>query len=86
MPDIVLAPELVFLLFLPPLLYIAAFDTAIRDIRAMLRPIISLAVGLVLATTVAVAAVTVIGEDLKLHHTSLSVSRCSQPRGAGAGV
>jgi CPA1 family monovalent cation:H+ antiporter len=54
-PDVVLAPELVFLLFLPPLLYIAAFDTAIRDVRAMLRPIFSLAVGLVLATTVAVA-------------------------------
>jgi CPA1 family monovalent cation:H+ antiporter len=56
-PEVVLAPDLVFLLFLPPLLYIAAFDTAIRDIRAMLRPIVSLAVGLVLATTVAVAAV-----------------------------
>jgi CPA1 family monovalent cation:H+ antiporter len=54
-PDVVLAPDLVFLLILPPLLYIAAFDTAIRDVRAMLRPILSLAVGLVLATTVAVA-------------------------------
>ena len=54
-PDVVLAPDLVFLLILPPLLYIAAFDTAIRDVRAMLRPILSLAVGLVLATVVVVA-------------------------------
>src|SRR5688500_5341093 len=56
-PDVGLAPELVFLLFLPPLLYIAAFDTAIRDVRALLRPIVSLAVGLVLATMAAVAVV-----------------------------
>ena len=49
-PDVVLAPEPGFLLFLPPLLYIAAFDTSIRDVRALLRPILSLAVGLVLAT------------------------------------
>lgn len=56
-PDIVLAPDLVFLLFLPPLLYLAAFDTAIRDVRAMLVPIVSLALGLVLATTIAAAVV-----------------------------
>jgi CPA1 family monovalent cation:H+ antiporter len=54
-PDVQLAPELVFLLFLPPLLYEAAFGTSIRDVRANLRPILSLAVGLVLATTAAVA-------------------------------
>jgi Sodium/hydrogen exchanger family len=57
-PDVRLAPELVFLLFLPPLLYIAAFETSIRDVRALLRPILSLAVGLVLVTTAAVAVVT----------------------------
>jgi Na+/H+ antiporter len=56
-PDVHLAPELVFLLFLPPLLYIAAFDTSIRDIRPLVRKILSLAVGLVLVTTVAVAVV-----------------------------
>jgi monovalent cation/hydrogen antiporter len=54
-PDIELPPELVFLLFLPPLLYSAAFDTSIRDVHALVRPILSLAVGLVLATTVAIA-------------------------------
>src|SRR5216683_2313118 len=31
---------------------------------------------------VAAAAITVMGEDLKLHQTSLSVTRCSQPGGA----
>jgi CPA1 family monovalent cation:H+ antiporter len=56
-PDVVLAPDLVFLLFLPPLIYIAAFDTAVRDVKVLLRPIISLAFGLVLATAAAVATV-----------------------------
>ena len=56
-PDVVLAPDVAFLLFLPPLLYSAAFDTSVRDVRAHLRPILSLAVGLVLATTAVVAVV-----------------------------
>src|SRR5262245_3114130 len=56
-PDVALSPELVFLLFLPPLIYIAAFDTSVREIRESLQPILSLAFGLVLATTVAVAVV-----------------------------
>ena len=57
-PDVELAPELVFLLFLPPLLYIAGFDTSYREVRAQLPAIVSLAFGLVLATIVAVAWVT----------------------------
>jgi CPA1 family monovalent cation:H+ antiporter len=56
-PDIQLTPELVFLLFLPPLVFRAAFLTSVRDFRLLLRPILSLAVGLVLATTVVVAVV-----------------------------
>ncbi len=56
-PDIPLDPNLVFLLFLPPLIYSAAFNTSIRDFRVLLRPILSLAVGLVLTTTVVVAVV-----------------------------
>jgi monovalent cation/hydrogen antiporter len=56
-PNVELAPELVFLLFLPPLLYIAGFDSSLREIRAQVRAILSLAVGLVLATTLAVAFV-----------------------------
>jgi Na+/H+ antiporter len=57
LPDVQLAPDLVFLLFLPPLLYISAFYTSIRDFRANARPILSLAIGLVVVTTVVVAAV-----------------------------
>src|SRR5918999_3762261 len=57
-PKIELVPELVFLLFLPPLLYAAGFESSIRDTRAQVRPILSLAVGLVLATTAIVAALT----------------------------
>src|SRR5919201_412417 len=45
-PDIPFNPDLAFLLFLPPLLYSAAFSTSIRDFRRLLRPILSLAVGL----------------------------------------
>jgi Na+/H+ antiporter len=52
-----LAPELVFLLFLPPLLFAAAWSTSFRDFRANARPISLLAVGLVLTTTGAVALV-----------------------------
>jgi CPA1 family monovalent cation:H+ antiporter len=54
-PDIPLDPNLALLLFLPPLLYSAAFSTSIRDFRVLLRPILSLAVGLVLVTTAVVA-------------------------------
>ena len=55
LPKVRLDPELVFLFFLPPLLFPAALFTSWRDFRANLRPISLLAVGLVLFTTVAVA-------------------------------
>jgi Na+/H+ antiporter len=54
LPVVRLNPELVFLFFLPPLLYPAAIFTPWRDFRANLRPIALLAVGLVLFTTVSV--------------------------------
>jgi CPA1 family monovalent cation:H+ antiporter len=57
LPDIELDPELVFIAFLPPLLYSAAYFTSLRELRANLVPISSLAVGLVLLTTVVVAVV-----------------------------
>jgi CPA1 family monovalent cation:H+ antiporter len=50
-----LDPDLVFFVFLPPVLWGAAFDTSLREFKANLRPIGLLAVGLVLATTAAVA-------------------------------
>jgi CPA1 family monovalent cation:H+ antiporter len=54
-PPVRLDPNLVFLFFLPPLLFPAALFTSWRDFRANLRPISLLAVGLVLFTTVIVA-------------------------------
>ncbi len=57
MPHVDLPPDLVFLLFLPPILFAAGFFTSIRDFRANLRPILLLAVGLVVVTTLAVGLV-----------------------------
>ena len=57
LPRYELDPEVVFVLFLPPLLFGSAFFTSWRDFKRNLRPIGLLAVGLVLVTTVAVAAV-----------------------------
>ena len=57
MPELELPPELVFFGVLPPLLYSAAFFTSLRDLRANVRPIGLLAVGLVVMTTVGVAVV-----------------------------
>jgi len=55
LPAVELDPELILALFLPPLLYWAALHTDPRELRANLRPIGMLAVGLVVATTAAVA-------------------------------
>jgi CPA1 family monovalent cation:H+ antiporter len=52
-----LDPDLVLLVFLPPLIYDASLDTTARELRTHLRPILLLAVGLVLATMVTVAIV-----------------------------
>ena len=57
LPDVRLDPDLVLLIVLPPLLYSAAFFSDLRELRRNVRPIGLLAVGLVLVTTVAVAAV-----------------------------
>lgn len=58
LPVIQLDPEVVFIIFLPPLLYGAAWNTSWHDFKANLRPISLAAIGLVLFTTslVAVAA------------------------------
>ncbi|MFI3119489.1 MAG: Na+/H+ antiporter [Methylococcaceae bacterium] len=57
LPTVRLDPDLIFLVFLPPLLWAAAYFTSWRDFRANVRPIILLAVGLVMATAAAVASV-----------------------------
>ena len=51
------SPDLVFFVFLPPVLWAAAFFTSYRDFKANLRPIGLLAIGLVLVTTLVVAIV-----------------------------
>ncbi len=55
LPRVTLAPELVLPIFLPPLLFPAAFLTSWHDFKSNLRPIILLAVFLVVVTMVAVA-------------------------------
>ena len=50
-------PDVVSLLVLPPLLYAAAQELPLRDLRAVWRPVAVLATGLVLASAAAVAVV-----------------------------
>src|SRR5215831_16919131 len=57
LPAIQLEPQLVFNVFLPPLLYPAALFASWRDFRANLRPILLLAIVLVLLTMIATAYV-----------------------------
>ena len=57
MPHAELNPEVVFLVFLPPLLFSAAFQTSWRDFRYNLVSILMLAFGLVGFTVFCVAAV-----------------------------
>ncbi len=56
-PTFELEPDLVFFLFLPPILFGAAYFTPIRDFRANARAILLLAIGLVLFTTLVVGVV-----------------------------
>lgn len=55
MPEVKVSPDLVFFIFLPPLLYYAGLLTTWRDFKANIRPISELAVGLVVFTMVVVA-------------------------------
>ena len=57
LPRVSLQPDYVFLIFLPPLLYAQAWFTSWKDFCDNLRPILLLAIGLVLFTTTAVAFV-----------------------------
>src|ERR1044072_4244502 len=57
LPEVKLNPEVVFYFFLPPLLYPPALFTSWRDFRRNLRPIVLLAIGLVLLPMVVVACV-----------------------------
>ena len=56
-PEVSLDPDLVLVVFLPPLLYVGAFFASLRDVRRDARVIGLMAIGLVAATAVAVAVV-----------------------------
>ena len=55
LPELEVDPDVVLLIFLPSLLYSAAFFSNLRELRANAGSISLLAIGLVIATTVAVA-------------------------------
>lgn len=55
LPSVTLSPEVVILLFLPPLIYASAWNTSWADFKASFAPIFLLAFGLVIFTTVGVA-------------------------------
>jgi CPA1 family monovalent cation:H+ antiporter len=57
-PTVRIEPDFVLIGVLPPLLYVAALETSVPAFRFNLRPILLLAVGLVLVTTAAVGVVT----------------------------
>ncbi|HEV8389031.1 MAG TPA: Na+/H+ antiporter [Dongiaceae bacterium] len=57
LPSVILEPDLVLLLLLPPLLYFSGVSMSWRGFCANLRPILLLAIGCVLFTAAAVAAV-----------------------------
>ena len=55
LPEAPLGPDLIFTIFLPPVLWAAAFESDLRQLRRSALPIALLAVGLVVVTTVVVA-------------------------------
>ncbi|MEU7907535.1 Na+/H+ antiporter [Actinoplanes sp. NPDC049118] len=57
LPHVEIEPELVLIGILPPLLYVAALQTSVIAFRRALRPILLLAVGLVVVTAFAVGLV-----------------------------
>ena len=57
LPNIVLDPDIVFLIFLPPLLYDAAFNINFTEFRTNINTIGTLAIGLVFLTATGIALV-----------------------------
>jgi monovalent cation/hydrogen antiporter len=55
MPEVEIEPEIIFLIFLPPLLYEAAFNIPFKDFREHFGTISSMAFGLVFLTTACIA-------------------------------
>src|SRR5918993_1135812 len=61
MPDIELEPDLVLLVFLPPLLFVAAYRSDVRALRYQARALALTSIGLVLVT---IGAVAVAGHEV----------------------
>lgn len=57
LPDISLNPEIVFLIFLPPLLYDAAFNISFKEFKVHINTISTLAISLVFITASGIALV-----------------------------
>jgi monovalent cation/hydrogen antiporter len=57
LPEVELDPDTIFLIFLPPLVYAAGWRTSPQELRAVMRPLALLAIGLVFLTAAVVAAV-----------------------------
>ena len=57
LPEVELDPDVIFLVFLPPLVYAAGWRTSPLELRALMRPLALLSVGLVFVTAAAVAVV-----------------------------
>ena len=56
-PNIELMPEVVFLIFLPPMLYDSAFNISFKDFRTNLNTITTLSISLVFTTVVGIAVI-----------------------------
>jgi len=57
LPEVELDPDTIFLLFLPPLVYAAAWRSSPLELRAVVRPLALLSIGLVFLTAAVVAFV-----------------------------
>ncbi len=57
LPSVELDPDTIFLVFLPPLVYAAGWRTSPQELRAVMRPLALLAIGLVFIAAAAVAVV-----------------------------
>ncbi|HUC00961.1 MAG TPA: Na+/H+ antiporter [Solirubrobacterales bacterium] len=57
LPDVELDPDLVFLVFLPPIVFSAAWRTSPLELKALWQPLAALSVGLVFLTAAVVAVV-----------------------------
>ncbi len=74
-PNLTLHPDLILTLVIPPLIYSAALNSSLLAIRTNLRAVISLSIGLVLATALAVG----LGFDLFVPGVGLAAGVATCP-------